>query len=506
MHFLDFDTSLISEEEAEVLIVGGGIAGLTCALTLWELGIKPVILTREVGNTFYSQGGIACAIHPEDSPSLHYLDTQRAGRGLCDSRSLWIMVEEGPQRVADLQRWGVVFDEETALEGGHSYPRVLKVKDYTGRAIYTALWEKVKERGIKSLEGELQEILGEDHLCGALVLEGKSLKFIRTNFLVLATGGASSMFLHSSGHVKGDGIGIAFRRGVPIKNPEFVQFHPTVLEGSSFLISEAVRGEGAILIDSKGRRFIDELLPRDQVARAIYSKLKEGGKVFLDFRPILDRGIDIKERFPVIYSQLLEKGYDPYKEPIPVVPAAHYYTGGLEVSTYGQTALFGLYAVGECSCTGVHGANRLASNSLLEGLVFGYRTAYRIYHDRRYVKKSKGNFKNSAYGNKKPEYNFEDLKKLMWEHCGIEREEEGLKEGLSKLLSWIKGYRRWNRTPENRRLLDVSLTALATLLGALQRRESRGCHFRRDFPHPREEFKKDSIITPDVLNFFECSY
>jgi L-aspartate oxidase len=413
------------------------------------------------------------------------------------------MVEEGVQRVADLERWGVVFDPEPALEGGHSFPRVLKVKDYTGKAIYTTLWNRVKERGIRIIEGELQEILGDECVEGALIYEKGNLRVLRTNLLVLAVGGASSMFLHSSGHVKGDGIGIAFRKGVPIKNPEFVQFHPTLLEGTSFLISEAVRGEGAILIDSKGERFVDELLPRDQVARAIYSKLKEGERVFLDLRPIAKKGIDLKERFPVIYSELLKRHIDPYKEPVPVVPGAHYYIGGLEVSTYGQTALLGLYAVGECACTGVHGANRLASNSLLEGLVFGYRTAYRIYQDRKYIKGSKRHFKNSSQGNRQPKYTFEDLKRLMWEHCGIEREEESLKEGLEKLLDWLKDWKEWERTPQNRQLFDISITALATLWASLQRRESRGCHYRKDYPYQRDQFERDSVIHLSELNLFQ---
>jgi L-aspartate oxidase len=336
-----------------------------------------------------------------------------------------------------------------------------------------------------------------------LIYEKGSLRVLRTNLLVLAVGGAGSMFLHSSGHVKGDGIGIALRKGVPIKNPEFVQFHPTLLEGTSFLISEAVRGEGAILIDSKGERFVDELLPRDQVARAIYSKLKEGERVFLDLRPIAKKGIDLKERFPVIYSELLKRNIDPYKEPVPVVPGAHYYIGGLEVSTYGQTALWGLYAVGECACTGVHGANRLASNSLLEGLVFGYRTAYRIYQDRKHIKGSKRHFKNSSQGNRRPKYTFEDLKRLMWEHCGIEREEESLKEGLEKLLDWLKDWKEWERTPQNRQLFDISITALATLWTSLQRRESRGCHYRKDYPYQRDQFERDSVIHLFELNLFQ---
>ncbi len=486
---------------------GSGIGGLTCAIVLKELGLSPVLLTRGIGNTYYSQGGIAGAVHPQDSPYAHFLDTLRAGRYLNDEEAVRIMVSEGLLRIADLERWGVDFDKDggtysTTTEGGHSYPRVLKVKDYTGREIYTKLLERVRELGVPIISGELQEILGEDSVAGALYWDGSSLKLIRTPALVLATGGAASMFKHTSNpsKVRGDGIGIAFRAGVSIKNPEFVQFHPTVLEGTNLLISEAVRGEGAILVNSKGERFVDELQPRDVVARAIFNVLRSGERVFLDMRPVAERGVRLEERFPTIVSFLRDRGMDPSREPIPVVPAAHYYIGGLEVDTFGRTSMMGLYAVGECACTGVHGANRLASNSLLEGVVFGYRTAYRIYLDLKYLNPSKARFKNSGGGDSDPDLSFEELRNLMWEKVGLEREEDELRKAKHTVESWVRRAFSLKPTRENRQLLDILLVALATVEGALSRRESRGVHYRTDFPHEREIFRRDTLVSPEILD------
>ncbi|MFN3598806.1 MAG: L-aspartate oxidase [Aquificaceae bacterium] len=496
LHFLNFDTSQLPSEKAQVVICGSGIGGLTTAIVLMELGIEALILTRGIGNTYYSQGGIACASHPADSPYLHLLDTQRAGRGLCREETLRILVDEGIQRIADLKRWGVEFDKETTIEGGHSFPRVLKVKDYTGRAIYEALWKRVKDLGIRVVMGELQEILGEAKVEGIIYYDG-GLKLIHTKALVLATGGAASMFLYTSNPVKvrGDALGIAIRKGISLLNPEFVQFHPTVVKDTNILISEAVRGEGALIIDQKGERFVDELQPRDVVARAIYKKLREGGDVYLDLRVLQNKGIDLEKRFPTIYTLLKEKGYDPQREPIPIRPASHYFIGGVEVDSYGKTTLEGLYAVGECACSGVHGANRLASNSLLEGVVFGYRVAYRVYHDLPFLKGEERKIKHKRKGLHNPPYTFEDLRKLMWENCGLERKEMALKEALEKLRGWLEGWKEWEDTIENRQLLDISLVALATLTTALWRKESRGVHYRLDYPYEREEYRRDSLFS-----------
>ncbi|MFN7064732.1 MAG: L-aspartate oxidase [Aquificaceae bacterium] len=499
-YFLSFDTLSLPLEKANVVVCGSGIAGLTTAILLKELGIEPIILTRGIGNTYYSQGGIACAINPMDSPYLHMLDTQKAGRGLCKEETLKILVDEGIQRMADLRRWGVEFDEETTIEGGHSFPRVFKVKDYTGKAIYEALWNRVKTLGIRVLMGELQEVLGEERVEGLIYHDGV-LKVIRTKALVLATGGAASIFLHTSNpvRVRGDALGIALRKGLNLLNAEFVQFHPTVVKNTNLLISEAVRGEGAVLLDQKGERFVDELKPRDEVARAVYKRLKEGGSVFLDLRRLQEKGVNLEERFPTIYSLLKERGYEPKKTAIPITPAAHYFIGGIEVDSYGKSAFTGLYGVGECACTGVHGANRLASNSLLEGVVFGYRTAYRVYHDMSYLKLEEKDIRHRREGRLKPPYTFEDIKRLMWENCGLERKEENLREALKRVKEWIQDWKHWEPTPKNRQLLDISLTALAILSSALWRRESRGVHYRSDFPYEREEFRRDSMYGLGVL-------
>jgi L-aspartate oxidase len=502
-YFLEFDTSRLPEDECDVLVCGSGIGGLTCAIRLKELGLSPVILTRGIGNTYYSQGGIAAAVHPEDSADSHYEDTIRAGRFINDRRSLRILVDQGIERIGDLERWGVNFDRkqgayETTTEGGHSFPRVLKVKDYTGREIYTKLLEKVKELRVPIIQGELQEILGEGKVEGCIYSRDGSLRFVRTGIIVLATGGAASMFRHTSNPltVRGDGIGIAIRAGALIRNPEFIQFHPTVLKGTNLLISEAVRGEGARLIDCRGERFVDELQPRDVVARAIYEKLKEGCDVYLDMRPLVERGVDLGARFPTIMGFLKERGIDPSRDPVPVVPAAHYYIGGISVDEWGRTTVLGLYAVGECACTGVHGANRLASNSLLEGVVFGFRVAHRVFNDFQYLKAGASQFRNlpSVPTSSDHSFSFERIKELMWNSAGLERSKESLEKALYTVDGWIREVMGSPRNTKNRQILDILLVCGATLRGALFRQESRGVHFRSDYPYEKSSFRVDTLI------------
>ncbi len=501
-YFLRFDTGTLPEEEAQVLVVGSGIGGLTSAITLKEIGVDPVVLTRGAGNTYYSQGGIASAVHPEDSVHSHYLDTLRAGRFLNDPDSLKILVDQGIERIADLERWGVRFDRkgefyDTTTEGGHSFPRVLKVKDYTGREIYNRLLERARSLGIRFVGGELQEILGEERVEGVLYHDRNSLRVIRAKAVVLATGGAASIFRNTSNPsaVRGDSIGSALRAGVRLRNPEFVQFHPTVLKGTGLLISEAVRGEGAHLVDCRGQRFVDELLPRDVVARAIYERLKDGCDVFLDLRPVVKRGIDLGKRFPTIMSFLKERGIDPFTDPVPIVPAAHYYIGGIDVDLWGRTALKGLYAVGECACTGVHGANRLASNSLLEGVVFGRRVAYRVFHDLGSLRLLRRRIRNDREVKSKAiTVSFARLKELMWNSAGLERDGSDLRKALAVIDGWIEELEGAESNMSNRQLYDLLLVSRCTVEGALIRRESRGVHFRRDFPEENPAFLRDTFI------------
>ena len=486
--------------EWEVVIVGDGIAGLSCALLLAESGIKPLVVTRGKGNTYLSQGGIAAVASRDDSPYLHYLDTLKAGRLLNDPLAVKIAVYEGQRAILKLTQWGVDFDKnetffELALEGGHSKRRIFKVKDYTGKAIYETLHRKAKELKIPLLKGELEEIYtSEGKVVGALVKTEKGFEVLNLKVLVLAVGGASSLYLKNTNiqSIGGETLGTALRAGVKLIDTEFIQFHPTVLKGTKYLISEAVRGEGAILINEDGERFVNELAPRDEVARAIYYQMKNRKDVFLDFRPLTEKGIKIEEKFPQIWGILRENGFNPYEQPIPIEPSAHYFIGGIAVDTYGRTSVENLYAVGECACTGMHGANRLASNSLLEGIVFALRTAEDIALKLPFVRREKLKLKPTYLG-EEVKVNSQEvisrIQNLLWEKAGIVRNGVELKEALKELneiLTSLEGIK--NRSLEGRKLFDLTLVAKAIVLNALRRQESRGAHYREDFPFERETY------------------
>lgn len=500
MYYIEFDTDFIPNKETDIIVIGSGIAGLFCAITLKNLKLDPVVITRGIGNTYYSQGGIAAVVSKEDSTTWHVLDTLRAGRNLGDVKNIEILAQEGPNRIVDLELYGVNFDKkedgsfETTIEGGHSYKRVLKVKDYTGKAIYEALFNKARKLNIRILEGELLEIITKDNaLVGCIIEQNDELIFWKSKFLVLATGGAASMYSHTSNPLKtrADVIGIALRKGFLIENPEFVQFHPTVFENTNLLISEAVRGEGATLVNQNNERFVNELEPRDVVARAIYKEMLKGNKVYLDMRSLK---VNIETRFPTIYNFLLEHKVDPYKDLVPITPAAHYYIGGIRTDENGETTVDGVYAIGEVASTRVHGANRLASNSLLEGVVFGYRAAYSIALSNRKFKLLKAKNQRSTTKDTDCQQYFETIKNTMWQYAGLERTEEGLLYAVKKIKEIIKLCTEAKPTKKNKIIFDVSLSAYATLQGALKRRESRGCHFRLDFPYEKDEYRYNTKI------------
>lgn len=504
MYYIEFNTDFMPSYETDIIIIGSGIAGLFCAITLKNLKLNPIIITRGIGNTYYSQGGIAAVVSKEDSTMWHVLDTLRAGRNLGDVKNIEILAQEGPHRIVDLESFGVNFDKskdgnfEPTLEGGHSYKRVLKVKDYTGKAIYEALIKKAQELNIQIIEGELLEIITQDNaLIGCIIEQNDKRVFWSSKYLILATGGAASMYSHTSNPLKtrADVIGVALRKGFLIENPEFIQFHPTVFKNTNLLISEAVRGEGAILINQNNERFINELEPRDVVARAIYKETLKGNEVFLDMRNLKT---DIKERFPTIYKFLIENNIDPYKSPIPITPAAHYYIGGIRTDENGETTVDGVYAIGEVASTRIHGANRLASNSLLEGVVFGYRAAYSIALSKRHLKSSKAKNDIKSSENIDCQIYFEEIKDIMWRYVGLERTEEGLIFALQNIIKIIKTCIRAIPNKKNKIILDVALSAYATIQGALKRRESRGCHFRIDFPHEKDEYRYNTKICLDL--------
>jgi L-aspartate oxidase len=512
-YLLNFDLQNLPAEETETIVIGSGLAGISTALQLTNLGIKPLIVSKKPlkeSNSFLAQGGIAAAVGKDDDTDLHFLDTINAGKGLCIDRNVRILVEEGVERVVDLITKGVPFDRNESgeikltREAAHSKNRVLHVKDQTGKEIGKTLWNILKDKKVK-LENEyiLEEILtDENKFVGVIVSNKEKLKFIKAKSIVIATGGYSPLYLRNTSAYKisGDAISIAYRAGCILKDMEFIQFHPTSInipDSPAYLISEAVRGEGAFLVDEDGNRFIDELSPRDEVARAIFNKEKEGKKVFLDISPILQKNIDFKKRFPTIYKLL--KHYNLENETkIPVSPAAHYSIGGIEAQANGKTNVEGIFAVGEASCTGVHGANRLASNSLLECVVFGFKTAYSVYiYNMHNSLKGDFNVKNKInLPDKKMDKNerheiLYKIKKTMWEKVGLIRNEENLYFALNDIES-IENL--LNKYQNNKYLKELVILSKAVIKTALNRKESRGVHYRSDYPQEYEEYKKHSKI------------
>jgi L-aspartate oxidase len=442
-----------------MIVVGGGIAGMYAALCA-AAETDVVLLTKGpllTSASYLAQGGVAAAVGDGDSPELHAEDTLRAGRGLCRPSAVRVLTEEAPARVADLVDLGAPFDEELGLEGGHSLRRVVHAGGAaTGAVIARVLASRVLEHP-RILVHEGQRVL---ELFPGGVRTGTEV--LNAPATVLATGGYAALWERTTnppGSV-GDGIVLAYSAGAPLADLELVQFHPTVVAGNGLLLSEALRGEGALLLDEHGERFTDELAPRDVVARAI----DERGTALLDLRGI-DRG-----RFPALMDELVSHGFDPGRDPIPVSPAAHYTMGGIVTDLDGRTGVGGLYAAGECACTGVHGANRLASNSLLECLVFGRRAALAALSDPAPTLQH-GVARN---GTAPVDTVTPALRSAMWRDAGLLRDAGGLGE------------------------LAESPHALARLIakGGLAREESRGGHFRTDFPFEDERFAAHTVIRP----------
>ncbi|MGB9766660.1 MAG: L-aspartate oxidase [Sulfurihydrogenibium sp.] len=513
-----FDTKNLKSEVVDTVIVGSGLAGLSTAYYLLKIGIKPLVITKKrpgISNSFLAQGGIAAAVGCNDSTDLHFQDTIKAGKGLCIERNVRILVEEGLERVIDLINAQVDFDRDEngmlklAMEGAHSVNRVLHSKDRTGYEIGKKLLQYVKGNVFLEEGYYLEEILTDGNTyVGILLSDGKEQKVVRSKSLVLATGGYSGVYLRNTSayNVAGDSIAVAYRAGCNLMDLEFVQFHPTAVyveEKPGWLISEAVRGEGAILVDENGERFIDELKPRDEVARAILKKYQEGHKVFLDIKPIIDKGIDFKERFPNVYNILKEFGLENTTK-IPVSPSAHYSIGGVKANLDGKTDIKGIFAVGETACSGVHGANRLASNSLLECIVSGYKTAYNVYINNMCNKINYVNISNDVKSEKAMEKSdrekiLKKIKTVMWNNVGLIRSKESLEKALAELENI---YDTLSNFCNVRYLKDLTILCKGITLSALSREESRGVHYREDFPTQSEEFSKHTVLENNFkINF-----
>jgi L-aspartate oxidase len=492
------------------LIIGSGIAGLYVALRARELGLRPTIVTKsrlEESNTRYAQGGIAAALGPDDSPARHLADTVRAGAGLVDGTAARILTHEAPRRIADLVRYGVPFDTvegRIALgrEAAHSRARILHAGgDATGLSIEETLKRRVLDHGIDARErtvlravrsgsaGGLEAVLSRE--------DGGGLEVESERPVVLATGGAGSLYRESSNPsiATGEGVAIAFRAGALLTDMEFIQFHPTVFarEGSPrFLITEALRGEGAIVRNAAGERFLlrthpdAELAPRDVVARAIRRELERSGQphVYLDATAIpADR---LYARFPTITRFLATYGIDPARDMIPVAPMAHFMIGGVTTDVEGRSTVAGLYACGEVASTGVHGANRLASNSLLEGVVFGERVARHLLHPTAggpsYPARMMAIPLSPGAGRRDSPAAVEEVRSTLWEKVGIVRDARGLTSALATFERIGAEYEPSSSDPPSGPLANAALTASFIAHAALRRTESRGAHFRSDRP------------------------
>jgi L-aspartate oxidase len=521
--------------ETDVLVIGSGIAGLSFALKVAGPA-RVVVVTKKQradSSTNWAQGGIAAVIGDDDRPELHVRDTLAAGAGLCHADVVAGLVRDGPARIRELIDWGVRFSEEAGgrlslgREGGHSRRRIVHAADRTGREIERALLAAVEaDPAIEVFEDHIAVDLlvgedpstGERRCAGALVLDRRTGELVRfhAGWTMLATGGFGRAYRHTTNPdiAVGDGVAMAYRAGAAVMNLEFVQFHPTALypaEGRAVLISEAVRGEGAVLrrIDGKplmeGVHPLGSLATRDVVARTIAMTLRERGDpyVHLDLSPIPAETVE--RRFPYIFAECLERGIDIRREPIPVVPAAHYACGGVRTDEFGRTTIAGLLAAGEVACTGVHGANRLASNSLLEAVVFSHRAAERVREEVRATPCPAeppcptGRQGPDPEAGTRWEARGAALRDLMWECAGIVRSDELLARAEHRLRAMKRETELEfaamlpdARLVELRNLIETSLLVVRS---ARWRRESRGLHYTIDHPYrDNERYLRDTVI------------
>ncbi len=524
----------MSVHRFDFLVIGSGIAGLWFTYKVSRYGTVLVITKKEdtESNTNYAQGGIAAAVAEDDSPDIHYEDTLAAGQGLAKPEVVRLVVDAGPALVRELADLGVEFSThrnahgvahfDLGQEGGHRRRRIVHAQDHTGLAIEHGLVRTVRSAtGVTISEQHfaLDVLVDERGRCsGATVLDHRSgrIETVLAGTTLLATGGIGQAYQHTTNPpiATGDGIAMGFRAGASIANMEFIQFHPTALWGSdidgrTFLVSEAVRGEGAILRTQDGATFMERyhpdgsLAPRDAVARAIDSELKRRGEQYVLLDATHLDAERTRQRFPHIYETCLRFGIDITRQPIPVVPAAHYVCGGLLVNSWAETTVPGLFAAGECACTGLHGANRLASNSLLEALVFADRAAQKAGADRPQGRRHAVCEKQdqiigaqSGVAGQRAEAVRAELRQLMWDYAGIVRSDVGLAKAAARLAELAAEVESEPATGVHALETRNLLTVARLIVGCARRRpESRGLHFNQDHPDKNDHYRKDTVVT-----------
>jgi L-aspartate oxidase len=530
-------------QTTDFLVIGSGIAGLSTAIRAAQFG-RVILITKKTdsdSNTNYAQGGIACVLDPRDRIESHIRDTLVAGCGLCDEQAVRILVTEGMERVKELLAWGAKFTRKRSSkafghldlgrEGGHSYNRIVHAHDLTGREVETLLLSQARSMPNIAIfehhhcielitQHHIKRGVGQNTCFGAYIYttERNHVFAISSKITILATGGVGQVYQYTTNPAiaTGDGLAAAWRAGARIANMEFIQFHPTTLyhpQANSFLISEALRGHGAILRDRTGRDFmrayhpLKSLAPRDVVARAIDNEMKTSGEpcVYLDIRHKSAR--DVRKHFPNIYARCKEHGIDITADSIPVVPAAHYLCGGISVDINGNTSIGNLYACGEVACTGVHGANRLASNSLLEALVFSRRAVddamVKLPSIQRVPLDTIPRWDDS--GTLEAEewvllsHNFQEIKSIMWDYVGIVRSNVRLARALRRIglieRETEDFYKRTKITPKLLELRNIICVAKLIVLCALKRHESRGLQYTTDYPEQDDRrWKRDTIL------------